>query len=173
MTGACAGSKKSAGHQTGEALNNARDVRCQSLLPRLPAPIVALVTRLPQWPAPIVALAARLPQWPPSALLALALNLSLHRTLSRDALAALDGKCIRLRVRDAGLVLTLYYAKNGFVPATGRPDVDLEIAADADAFLALALGREDPDTLFFNRRLLFSGDTELGLILRNALQAGE
>lgn len=139
-----------------EAVNDSRDARSWSF-PRLPAPIAALI--------------ARLPQWPPSALLALALNLSLHRTLSRDVLAALDGKCVRLCVRDAGLVLTLCYANDRFTSVPGRSGVDLEIIADADAFLALALGREDPDTLFFNRRLLFSGDTELGLILRNTLEA--
>ncbi|MCW5619552.1 MAG: SCP2 sterol-binding domain-containing protein [Burkholderiales bacterium] len=128
---------------------------------------------LPKLPVPIAALVARLPQWPPSAMFALALNLASGRVLSPSALAALDGKCIRLRVRDAGLVLTLCYSNDRFMPVTGRQGADLEIAADADAFLALALGREDADTLFFNRRLLFSGDTELGLILRNALEAGE
>jgi len=38
-------------------------------------------------------------------------------------------------------------------------------------FLALALRREDPDTLFFSRRLVLEGDTELGLALKNALDA--
>jgi hypothetical protein len=36
---------------------------------------------------------------------------------------------------------------------------------------ALALRREDPDTLFFTRRLVLEGDTELGLALKNALDA--
>ena len=30
---------------------------------------------------------------------------------------------------------------------------------------------EDPDTLFFSRRLVIEGDTELGLALKNALDA--
>ena len=37
--------------------------------------------------------------------------------------------------------------------------------------LALALRREDPDTLFFKRRLVMTGDTDLGLVVKNALDA--
>jgi predicted lipid carrier protein YhbT len=37
----------------------------------------------------------------------------------------------------------------------------------------LAKRQEDPDTLFFNRRLSMEGDTELGLIVKNALDALE
>ncbi len=38
-------------------------------------------------------------------------------------------------------------------------------------YAALALRREDPDSLFFTRRLVLEGDTELGLALKNALDA--
>jgi predicted lipid carrier protein YhbT len=128
---------------------------------------------LPVLPAPITALIGRLPQWPPSAALAIALNLALDRVLPRAALVALDGRCVCLRVRDVGLTLMVRYAQSGFAPAPKQSRADLEISADADAFLALALRREDPDTLFFKRRLLFTGDTELGLIIKNALDAIE
>jgi hypothetical protein len=32
-------------------------------------------------------------------------------------------------------------------------------------------GQEDPDTLFFSRRLAMEGDTELGLLIKNTLDA--
>lgn len=128
---------------------------------------------LPALPAPVAMLIGSLPQWPPSAALAIALNLALDRALPRAALVALAGKCVCLRVRDVGLTLTVRYGRDGFSPAPRQARADLEISADADAFLALALRREDPDTLFFNRRLLFTGDTELGLIVKNALDAIE
>lgn len=128
---------------------------------------------LPSPPAPVAALLRRLPQWPPAAALAVALNLALDRLLPRSALAPLAGKCVRLCVRDAGLTLTLRYARDGFWPASEHSSVQLEVSADADAFLALALRREDPDTLFFQRRLLVTGDTELGLVVKNALDAVE
>ena len=38
-------------------------------------------------------------------------------------------------------------------------------------FLLLLARREDPDTLFFSRRLVSEGDTELGLIVKNLLDA--
>ena len=37
----------------------------------------------------------------------------------------------------------------------------------------LATRKEDPDTLFFNRRLLVEGDTELGLVAKNTLDSIE
>ncbi len=36
-------------------------------------------------------------------------------------------------------------------------------------FYLLATRQEDPDALFFSRRLLVEGDTELGLIAKNTL----
>ena len=39
------------------------------------------------------------------------------------------------------------------------------------AFYQLLQRQEDPDTLFFNRRLSIEGDTELGLMVKNTLDA--
>jgi len=57
----------------------------------------------------------------------------------------------------------------GFSPDSGSPD--LTITATARDFLLLLGRREDPDTLFFSRRLVSEGDTELGLIVKNLLDA--
>jgi predicted lipid carrier protein YhbT len=48
---------------------------------------------------------------------------------------------------------------------------DLAIGAAAHDFLLLARRQEDPDTLFFSRRLALEGDTELGLLVKNTLDA--
>ena len=40
-------------------------------------------------------------------------------------------------------------------------------------FALLAARKEDPDTLFFSRRLVMEGDTELGLLVKNTLDAIE
>ena len=45
------------------------------------------------------------------------------------------------------------------------------IAASAHDFLLLAQRKEDPDTLFFSRRLVMEGDTELGLLVKNTIDA--
>jgi predicted lipid carrier protein YhbT len=51
----------------------------------------------------------------------------------------------------------------------GAPDV--VVRASARDYLALALRREDADSLFFARRLVIEGDTALGLIVKNALDS--
>jgi predicted lipid carrier protein YhbT len=48
---------------------------------------------------------------------------------------------------------------------------DLTIGAAAHDLLLLARREEDPDTLFFSRRLALEGDTELGLLVKNTLDA--
>ena len=39
--------------------------------------------------------------------------------------------------------------------------------------MLLARRQEDPDTLFFSRRLSMEGDTELGLLVKNTIDAIE
>ncbi len=45
--------------------------------------------------------------------------------------------------------------------------------ATISAFIPLGLRQETPDTLFFNRTSSIDGDTELGLIVKNMLDAVE
>jgi len=86
-----------------------------------------------------------------------------------EALRPLRGKVLRLEIAGlgAGMQFTLDFI--GLRPAFGKPDVTVR-ASLAD-FLALALRREDPDTLMFTRRLVLEGDTGLGLSVKNALDA--
>jgi predicted lipid carrier protein YhbT len=122
-------------------------------------------------PAPLARILGRLPQRPPAQALTLALNLALGRILPRDALAPLAGRRLQLRVTDAGLRLDFGLTEHGFrpLPATAAPD--LVIGASLRDYLALALREEDADTLFFSRRLRLEGDTELGLLVKNTLDA--
>jgi predicted lipid carrier protein YhbT len=53
----------------------------------------------------------------------------------------------------------------------GSPPADVTIRAAALDYWLLARREEDPDTLFFARRLLIEGDTALGLTMKNALDA--
>lgn len=46
---------------------------------------------------------------------------------------------------------------------------DVSIRGGLAEFLLLAGRREDPDTLFFERRLMIEGNTELGLQVKNLL----
>jgi predicted lipid carrier protein YhbT len=52
----------------------------------------------------------------------------------------------------------------------GAP-AELELGATMADLLSLMRADTDADTLFFQRRLRISGDTELGLIVKNWLDA--
>lgn len=64
-----------------------------------------------------------------------------------------------LCIGDAGVCATPYHGEA----------VDASIRGDVLALLALCLGLEDADSLFFSRRLLLSGDTATALMFKNVL----
>jgi len=130
---------------------------------------------LPGWLAPVHRRAADfvecLPTQPPSALLALALNRWLLPRLPPDARQALQGRVVSLTVRDFGLRVRLRLGPVGLSASSGSEEPALRIEATSEAFWQLACGGIDPDRLFFDRRLVMEGDTELGLVLKNTLDA--
>ena len=133
-------------------------------LPQLPS-------RLPNFtlPAPLSRLGERLPQLPPTLALVTGLNLVLGRVIPREPLEPLIGKRFVIRVLDAGMTLRFGYGARGFRPVFDSGKPDLTISARMRDFIALLTREEDPDTLFFNRRLLMEGDTDLGLLVKNTL----
>jgi len=113
-----------------------------------------------------------LPEAPPAHMLALALNAGIRfGFVSRGALEPLLGKTVSLEASDLGTRVRVSYDGNRFRSYGGGAPADVTIRSTASGFLALALRREDPDTLFFTRRLVVTGDTELGLVVKNALDA--
>jgi len=72
---------------------------------------------------------------------------------------------------DAGMALRFTLTPRGFRPLLDSGAPDLTISATTRDYLALALREEDPDTLFFSRRLLMEGETDLGLLVKNTLDA--
>lgn len=122
-------------------------------------------------PKPLSTLFSILPQYPHSFAFAHALNLALGATLRSEALQPLHGKLICLRISDAQISLQFSLNKNGLTARRVEAIPDLTISANTYDFIQLAMRKEDPDTLFFSRRLLTEGDTELGLLLKNTLDA--
>ncbi|WP_313314240.1 SCP2 domain-containing protein [Pulveribacter sp.] len=124
-------------------------------------------------PRPVGAALSRLPAYPGSVLLVAAINLALARHLPQDVHALLAGKRLSIRVRDAGVAFDFTCTGQRFMPSAPQAAPDLAISANAQDFVLLAQRRQDPDTLFFSRRLVMEGDTELGLVVKNALDALE
>lgn len=122
-------------------------------------------------PRLVAAVGLRLPQFPHSVALAVGLNFALRPQLSADTVEMLRGRPIGIRVEDAGIDFRVRLGERGFVPLFGEVKPDVVFTACAYDYYLMARRLEDPDTLFFNRRLKIEGDTELGLVVKNALDA--
>lgn len=84
----------------------------------------------------------------------------------RVSLLITDPACeLRFRIGERGL-------SSGWDSRSGH-GWDVRIRGSFDDFWLMATRAEDPDTLFFNRRLAIEGDTETGLALKNLLDALE
>ncbi len=86
-------------------------------------------------------------------------------------MALLTGRRFAIRVLDAGLTLRFRADEQGFRRDQEDHAPDLQLSATLADFARMMLREEDPDTLFFHRKLLIEGDTELGLIVKNLLDS--
>ncbi|HEY0589924.1 MAG TPA: SCP2 sterol-binding domain-containing protein [Pseudoduganella sp.] len=120
-------------------------------------------------PPAIGRLLGRLPPQPPAWLFVQGLNRILAPQLPEDVRQALFARRLRLRVEDAGLAIDFSWQGTGFEMARHGGQPDLTIGACAHDLVLMARRQEDPDTLFFSRRLILEGDTELGLLFKNTL----
>ena len=126
-------------------------------------------------PAFVSAVGNKLPQWPHALVLVTGLNAVLKmKLLPQDSLDLLEGRSFLVDVLDTGGRAAFTFRDGLFRPVFTAPETpDLAFRANLSAFLQLAARQEDPDTLFFNRTLSIEGDTELGLIVKNMLDAME
>ncbi|PIT28809.1 Sterol-binding domain protein [Snodgrassella alvi] len=112
-----------------------------------------------------------LPAKPPAWLLVNTLNQLLKKQILLADMSLLAGRKFRIVVADLGLNLCFSATEERFVVADAVAMVDLCLSANTADFLKMLLRQEDPDTLFFNRRLIIEGDTELGLVVKNLLDS--
>jgi predicted lipid carrier protein YhbT len=89
-----------------------------------------------------------------------------------DQLRDLDGKRLAIRIKETRNELLFRIQGNQIKrqPKTTAPQSwDVRISGNLNDFWQLASRSEDPDTLFFHRRLAIEGETEAGLYLKNLL----
>lgn len=100
------------------------------------------------------------------------LSWQFRQTLAEGELEFLEGRWLSIHVRDIGL---LWYTSvvDGRLVVSQQADADVSFSADASDLLMIAARKQDPDTLFFQRRLAIEGDTELGLYVKNLMDAIE
>jgi predicted lipid carrier protein YhbT len=102
----------------------------------------------------------------------LASHLLRGQALSRR-LAPIEGRCLCLAISDTGNVWRFRVRAGRLCPQSAAEPPDVCIQGELADFLLLATRGEDPDTLFFARRLSLEGDTETGLYVKNLLDALE
>nr|WP_202428410.1 SCP2 domain-containing protein [Dickeya dianthicola] len=95
-----------------------------------------------------------------------------RQALEEGELDFLDGRWLRIDVRDIGLQWFVTLRDNR-LEISHNELADVSFSADANDLILIAARREDPDTLFFQRRLRIEGDTELGLYVKNLMDAIE
>lgn len=86
--------------------------------------------------------------------------------------AELEGHRFTMTVSDWGIQVR-FCCRQGRFLWCDEPNTNLQLQATLADFFCLLRGEVDADTLFFQRRLQISGDTELGLIVKNWLDALE
>ena len=98
------------------------------------------------------------------------LSWQFRQALAEGELEFLEGRWLSIHVRDIGL---LWYTSvvDGRLVVSQQADADVSFSADASDLLMIAARKQDPDTLFFQRRLVIEGDTELGLYVKNLMDA--
>ncbi|MBB1074545.1 SCP2 sterol-binding domain-containing protein [Rhodoferax sp. 4810] len=101
----------------------------------------------------------------------------LNRVFAPELIAGeldfLAHRVMRITIDDARLSYRLTLVNQKLRAAPANQVEDLSIEGNTYEFLLLATRREDPDTLFFNRRLRLGGSTELGLYVKNFLDSLE
>lgn len=99
------------------------------------------------------------------------LNHTFAVPLEEGEFDALEGRRISLAIVDVGVTLSLTLKAQRLMLC--RESGEATIRGGWREFLCLATRHEDPDSLFFQRRLIIEGDTELGLMLKNLLDGRE
>ncbi len=120
-------------------------------------------------PSQLAALARHLPEWPATQAFVTTLNLAEFLGRLPGDWSFLEGRVVRIEVEDLASGVSFTRGGGRFRAVAGEPAVCFR--ARAADYLRIALREVDPDTLFFQRRFKIEGDTELGLELKNRLDA--
>jgi len=100
------------------------------------------------------------------------LSWQFRQALQDGELEFLEGRWLSIEVRDIGL-RWFTSVENDQLIVRESAEADVSFSASASDLLMIAARKQDPDTLFFQRRLVIEGDTELGLYVKNLMDAIE
>ncbi|AXN31480.1 ubiquinone anaerobic biosynthesis accessory factor UbiT [Vibrio coralliilyticus] len=83
----------------------------------------------------------------------------------------LEGKWLKIEIKDMQLSWYVSYQDGRLMVADSAVKEDVAFRGNLNDLVLIAGRKEDPDTLFFQRRLSIEGDTELGLEIKNLMDS--
>lgn len=92
-----------------------------------------------------------------------------HDEIEDGDLDFLQDKWLRVTITDLKLTWYLSFTDEQLIIEENCKKENVIFSGTANEFILIAGRKEDPDTLFFQRRLSIQGDTELGLEIKNLL----
>ena len=129
-------------------------------------PLLRLARLLPP-PHTVSPLLSRLPQYWHAKLLQRAMHQALAEPVRAGELDFLATRTIGIEATDLGLSWAIGLRGGQLTVVDDRAEAS--VRGSVTDLMLLASRAEDADTLFFQRRLVLIGDTELGLLARNTL----
>ncbi len=108
-----------------------------------------------------------------ASLISTVLNKLLAEQICDGELEFLHGRYLQIEVVDADISFLLSFDGRRLFAANTTHAPDLIFRGNVYDFLLLAAREEDSDTLFFQRRLKIEGYTDMGLAIKNFLDAIE
>lgn len=115
----------------------------------------------------------RLPGQPVQKTAIAVLNQVFTTAIAAGELDFFSGRSLRIQVDDIRFGLQFYFDGRRLRASPAGSHADVSLCGDVGCFMLLLSRREDPDTLFFQRRLRIEGKVDLGLGLKNFLDAWE
>lgn len=85
----------------------------------------------------------------------------------------LRARWLKLNIADLDIEYFFSLGSRGEVKVQKSADESVSIRGNLNEFILLAARKEDPDTLFFQRKLVIEGDTELGLEVKNLIDSAD
>lgn len=123
---------------------------------------------LPAWASRV---GRRLPVLPARLALVHSLNHLYTRGILPADMSLFAGRRMEIAILDAGINIRFTADEQRFIARSFSGTPDLRLCANGIDYLRMMLREEDPDTLFFKRKLHIEGDTELGLVSKNLLDS--
>lgn len=98
---------------------------------------------------------------------------ALQEAMENGELQFLRGRWLQIHIEDMKLKLNITLGARGPILVQSEVEPDVIVSGRFKQFILLADSSNDPDALFFQRKIKVEGDTEMGLLVKNTLFASE